>query len=64
MIVPSLPGCVSYGETLEEAKEMIQDAIKAYISSLKKHGEPIPSDSNNFFTPIDISLDLKNFRYA
>lgn len=36
--VPSLPGCVTYGKTLEEAKKMAKDAIKAYIASLKKHG--------------------------
>ncbi|MCK9272501.1 type II toxin-antitoxin system HicB family antitoxin [Candidatus Gracilibacteria bacterium] len=37
-----LPGCVSYGETLEEAKEMIKDAAIGYITSLKKHGEYVP----------------------
>jgi len=35
--VVELPGCVSYGETLEEAKENIKDAIKWYLVSLKKH---------------------------
>ena len=34
-----LPGCVSYWETLEEAKMMIKDAAIWYIESLKKHGE-------------------------
>ena len=36
--VIELPGCVSYWETLEEAKEMIKDAAIGYIESLKKHG--------------------------
>ena len=39
---PSLPGCVSQGKTRIEALENIQDAIKGYIDSLKKHNEPIP----------------------
>lgn len=39
---PSLPGCVSQGKTREEAVANIQDAIKGYIESLKKHDEPIP----------------------
>lgn len=39
---PSLPGCVSQGKTRSEALENIQDAIKGYIGSLKKHNEPIP----------------------
>jgi antitoxin HicB len=39
---PSLPGCVSQGKTREEALANIQDAIKGYLESLKKHNEPIP----------------------
>jgi len=39
---PSLPGCISQGKTRKEALENIQDAIKGYIISLKKHNEPIP----------------------
>ena len=54
VIVPSLPGCVSYGKDLEKAKKMATDAIKGYIASLKKHKEPIPSDRENFFTSIEI----------
>ena len=54
VIVPSLPGCVTYGKTLEEAKKMAIDAIKGYISSLKKHKELIPTDKESFFTSIEI----------
>ena len=39
---PSLPGCISQGKTPKEALENIQDAIKGYLESLKKHNEPIP----------------------
>lgn len=39
VLVPLLPGCVSYGKTLEEAKKMIADAIDGYIFSMKKRGE-------------------------
>jgi antitoxin HicB len=42
-IVPALPGCVTYGRTLEEACQMAKDAVIGYIASLKKHKEPIPS---------------------
>ena len=38
---PALPGCVSQGETREEAIENIKDAIRGYLESLKKHNEPI-----------------------
>lgn len=39
---PTLPGCVSQGKTRTEAIENIKDAIRGYLNSLKKHGEPIP----------------------
>ncbi len=46
-LVPSLPGCISFGETLPEAKKMIADAIEGYIASLEKHNEKIPSDAES-----------------
>lgn len=42
--VPALPGCVTEGDTLEEAITMARDAIAGYIASLEKHGEPIPEE--------------------
>ncbi len=39
---PQLPGCVTQGETVEEALVMIKDAIQGHIASLQKHGEPVP----------------------
>ena len=53
-IAPSLPGCVSYGKNLMEAKKMIVDAIKGYVVSLEKHKELIPTDEENFFTSVEI----------
>jgi len=44
VIVPSLPGCVTYGSTIEEAMEMAKEAIELYIESLKEHGEVVPND--------------------
>jgi predicted RNase H-like HicB family nuclease len=54
VIVPSLPGCITYGRNLQEAKKMAIDAIKCYIFSLKKHKEPIPNDNECFFSSVDI----------
>ncbi len=39
---PTLPGCISQGETRQAALANIQDAIAGYLESLRKHGEPIP----------------------
>ena len=40
--VPSLPGCISQGNTRREALRNIQEAIALYLESLKAHNEPIP----------------------
>jgi antitoxin HicB len=42
--VPALPGCVTEGETLEEAIAMAKEAIQLYIESLISDGEPIPTE--------------------
>jgi predicted RNase H-like HicB family nuclease len=39
---PALPGCVSQGNTREEAVANIREAIDCYLESLQQHGEPIP----------------------
>jgi len=39
VIVPSLPGCITYGDTIEEAIEMAKEAIELYIESLKEHND-------------------------
>jgi antitoxin HicB len=41
---PALPGLVTEGDTLEEARKIAQDAILAYLESLHKDGLPIPID--------------------
>lgn len=40
--VPSLPGCVSQGETTEEAMTNIREAIEVYLESLKARRIPMP----------------------
>ena len=42
--VPALPGCVTRGETLEEAIAMAKDAIRLYIETLIDGGESIPEE--------------------
>ena len=43
--VPSLPGCISQGETREEALENIKEAIALHIEVLQERGAPIPEDT-------------------
>ena len=49
---PALPGLVTEGDTLPEAREMARDAIRAYLESLRKDGEPIPSDPRMTSQPV------------
>jgi len=40
--VPTLPGCVSQGETVEEALDNIKEAIEVYLESFKQRGIDLP----------------------
>lgn len=44
--VPALPGCITYGETIDEAITMAREAIELYVESLVAHGEPVPDETN------------------
>ena len=40
--VPDLPGCVACGDTADEARRLIAEAVVLHIESLRLHGEPVP----------------------
>ncbi|OGR23584.1 MAG: hypothetical protein A2277_19740 [Desulfobacterales bacterium RIFOXYA12_FULL_46_15] len=42
---PSLPGCISQGETKEKAVENIKEAISLYIEALKEDNLPVPEET-------------------
>jgi predicted RNase H-like HicB family nuclease len=52
---PALPGLVTEGDTLDEAREMAADAIGCYLESLIEDGLPIPEDAT-VITPISIKV--------
>ena len=54
VFVPSLPGCITYGETVDEAIDMAKEAIELYIEELQDRGEYVPDDSNM----LEYSLNL------
>ena len=41
---PSLPGCISQGQTKQEAVTNIREAIQAYIAALTDDGLPVPEE--------------------
>ncbi len=53
--VPALPGCITYGEDVDEAIAMAKEAIELYIEELQERGEAIPDDSNT----LEYSLNLE-----
>lgn len=53
--VPSLPGCITYGETVDEAIAMAKEAAELYLESLVAHNEPVPDESDT----LEYALTLK-----
>ena len=54
--VPSLPGCISEGDTRDEALANIREAIELYIESLQADGEPIPSEEAAEETVVEVPV--------
>ncbi|MEQ1949510.1 MAG: type II toxin-antitoxin system HicB family antitoxin [Bryobacteraceae bacterium] len=50
VLVPAIPEICTYGESLEEARLMAQDAIRCYVESAMKAGEPLPGDVSDVTT--------------
>jgi predicted RNase H-like HicB family nuclease len=46
--VPALPGCHTQGETLEETRRNVKEAIAVYLESLAAHGDAIPVEGASF----------------
>lgn len=46
--VPSLPGCHTWGESIEETKENLKDAIKCHVQGLLLDNEAIPEEGETF----------------
>ncbi len=49
---PALPGLVTEGDTFEEARDRVTEAIQGYLESLLKDGQPIPSDKQIKLEPV------------
>ena len=51
--VPTLPGCISQGDTREDALQNIREAIELYLEDCRESGDPIPSESGKEFVEIE-----------
>ena len=54
VIIPSLKGCVTYGETIEKATSAAKEAIESYLGSLAKDKIAAPPDID-FVSTIDLN---------
>ena len=63
VIVPALKGCVTYGETIEEARIAAKEAIESYLGSLRKDRITPPSDIS-FVATVDITEIDRPVHYA
>ncbi|MBI5814693.1 MAG: type II toxin-antitoxin system HicB family antitoxin [Nitrospinae bacterium] len=54
-LVPSLPGCISQGDTYDEAIANIKEAMDLYIESLEADGLPVPEE-NRLFLEVEASV--------
>ena len=48
--VPDLPGCVTCGDSIEEAKSLIAEAVAAHVESLRAHDEMVPPPTARTFS--------------
>jgi antitoxin HicB len=52
-VVPTLPGCATWGYTKEEAMESIREAAQAYVEVLFEDGDPLPKEAEKTTQVID-----------
>ncbi len=45
---PTLPGCFSNGQTIEQARDNMRKAVQQHVESLLAHGQPIPQNGKQF----------------
>ncbi len=44
---PAIPGLVTEGDTLDEARAMAADALQGYLEILREDGRPLPVEEEN-----------------
>ena len=51
--VPALPGCISQGDTRDEALANIRAAIQLYVQDCREAGDPVPTEAGREFVDIE-----------
>jgi predicted RNase H-like HicB family nuclease len=50
---PALPGLVTWGATIDEARDMARDAMEGYVEVLIEDGETVPDSDAREVAPSD-----------
>lgn len=56
VVVPLLPGLVTYGRNFEESQEMARDAIRCHLEGLLKDKEEIPQEREIVQEKVSVSV--------
>ncbi len=56
---PAIPGCVSEGETVEEALVNIKEAIEGCLASLAAHQQPLPQQGLVIVAAVDVEVPVE-----
>jgi len=57
--VPTLPGCHSFGDSVEEAQTNIREAIEVHVESMLEDGESVPVERNPvFITRLSVPISV------
>lgn len=59
--VPALPGCHTQGDTIEETRKNLREAMEGILEVMEKYGDPIPTDES--FETIE-TVQIKSSRSA
>ena len=57
VVVPALPGCITWGKDVDEARRMAVDAIEAYVASLIEQREPVPGDNDGLVASVEVRVN-------
>lgn len=57
--VPALPGCITYGENMNEARKMAREAIELYLEDLSESNEKIPAMDAILFGAVEVDVAVR-----
>lgn len=56
---PALPGCVTCGESLDETRENMKEAMAGYLECLLSQGQEIPADVETVVASVTVALEVE-----